>query len=123
MEDSGLRSRILIEIKNLIASSCTKQKVPPKMKKLHVSILKNHYNAANVSMDYHRRRVEMDIIMDDKDYDPKTVNLSIPTLHTNLWFKNLYDFLVSCIDQDPKSLALYAMLLKSYKNNESSLVA
>ncbi|MBU2974622.1 MULTISPECIES: hypothetical protein [unclassified Zobellia] len=123
MENSGLRSRILIEIENLIASSCTKQKVPPSMKKLHIAILKNHYNAAKVSIDYHRRRVEMDIVMDDKDYDPKKVNLSIPTLHTNLWFRNLYDFLVSCIDQDPKSVAFYSMLLKSYQNNEISLVA
>ncbi|MBU2947980.1 hypothetical protein [Zobellia uliginosa] len=123
MGNSGLRSKILEEIEILIASSCTKQKVSPEIIKLHVAVLKNHYNAANVSIDYHRRRVEMDIIMDDKDYDPKRLNLSIPTLHTNLWFKNLYDFLVSCIDPDPKSVAFYSMLLKSYRKNEISLVA
>ena len=123
MENSGLRSQILIEIKNLIASSCTKQKVPQKMKDLHVALLKHHYNAVHVSIDYHRRRVEMDIVMDDNDYDPKKVNLSIPTLSTNLWYKHLYDFLESCIDKEPKSIAFYAMLLKSYRNNELSLVA
>ncbi|MDB2606158.1 hypothetical protein N9Y48_00100 [Zobellia sp.] len=123
MENSNLRSRILIEIENLIASSCTKQKVSPEVKVLHMAILKNHYNAANVSIDYHRRRVEMDIIMDDKDYDPKKINLSMPTLHTNLWYRNLYDFLASCIDRDPKSVAFYSKLLNSYRSKEIMLVA
>ncbi len=123
MENSSLRRRVLMEIENLIARSCPKQKVPQKFENLHVAILKNHYNAADVVIDYHRRRVELDIVMDDRDYDPKKVNLCIPTLHANLWFRNLYDFLKSCIDHDSKSVAFYAGLLQSYQSNDMALVA
>ncbi len=118
MENSSLRTRVLMEIENLIALSCPKQKVPQKFKNLHVAILKNHYNAADVIFDYHRGRVELDIVMDDTDYDPKTVNLSVRTLHANLWFRNLFDFLKTCIDNDAKSIAFYAGLLQSYQSNE-----
>lgn len=122
MENSSVRRRVLMEIENLIARSCPKQKVPQKFKNLHVAILKNHYNAADVVFDYHRGRVELDIVMDDRDYDPKKVNLFIPTMHANLWFRNLYDFLKSCIDNDSKSVAFYARLLQSYQNDEMNLV-
>ncbi len=114
MEKSSLRAMILKEIENLIAGS-TKQKFPRKYENLHVAILKNHYNAAEVSIDYHRKRVAMDIVVDDKAYDPKKVNTYIPTLHANLLFRNLSEFLHSCIDKDSKSLAIYAGLLKSFK--------
>ncbi len=123
MENSILGRRVLMEIENLITRSCPKQKVPQKIENLHIAILKNHYNAADVVIDYHRRRVEMDIVMDDRDYDPKKVNISLPTLHTNLWFRNLRDFLKSCIDNDSKSVAFYARLLHSYQSNEISIVA
>ncbi|SDM37799.1 hypothetical protein [Kriegella aquimaris] len=114
MENSNLKRRILSEFESLVAVSCPKQKVPQKYKNLHVAILKNHYNAADVAIDYHRGRVEMDVILDDKDYDPKKVNLCVPTLHVNLLFKNLFDFLKTCIDKDSKSLAFYSNLLHSY---------
>ncbi len=123
MENSSLRTRVLMEIENLIIRSCPKQKVPLKFENLHVAILKNHYNAADVVFDYHRGRVELEIVMDDSDYDPKKVNLSVPTLHANLWFRNLRDFLKTCIDNDSKSVAFYAGLLHSYQCNEITLVA
>ncbi|MFS4493026.1 hypothetical protein [Maribacter sp. 2308TA10-17] len=122
MENSNLKGRILMEMEDLIAQSCPKQKVAPDYETLHVAILKKHYNAADVSIDYHRRRVEMELVMDDKDYDPKTVNLYMPTLHVNLWFRNLRDFLKSCIDYDNKSLAFYASLLSSYTNKNLPLM-
>lgn len=123
MENSSLARRVLMEIENLVTGSCPKQKVPQKFENLHVAILKNHYNAADVVIDYHRRRVALDIVIDDRDYDPKKVNLFVPTLHANLWFRNLCDFLKTCIDHDPKSVAFYARLLQSYQSNEMSLVA
>jgi hypothetical protein len=115
MEKSSLRAKVLKEIENLVAGS-TKQRVPQKYENLHVAILKNHYNAAEVSIDYHRKRVAMDIVVDDRAYDPKKVNTYIPTLHANLLFKNLTEFLKSCLDKDSKSLAIYAALLKSFKD-------
>lgn len=123
MENSILRRQVLMEIENLVVRSCPKQKVPLKFENLHVAILKNHYNAVDVVFDYHRRRVALDIVMDDADYDPKKINLSIPTLHANLWFRNLCDFLKTCIDNDSKSVAFYAGLLPTYQGNEMTAVA
>ena len=122
MENSKLRGRVLIEIENLVIRSCPEQKIPQEFENLHVAILKNHYNAADVVFDYHRRRVEMAIVMDDSAYDPGKANIFLPTLHVNLWFRNLCDFLKSCIDSDSKSVAFYAGLLKSYRNNDIPIV-
>ncbi|MDO1499383.1 hypothetical protein Q2T40_03900 [Winogradskyella maritima] len=38
-----------------------KQKVPQKLESLHKDLLRKHYNAADVSIDYHRRRVKLAI--------------------------------------------------------------
>lgn len=122
MENSNLKGRILKEMEGLITESCPKKKITPDFETLHIALLKKHYNAADVSIDYHRRRVEMQIVMDDKDYDPKTVNLYMPTLHVNLWFRNLRDLMKSCIDYDNKSLAFYASLLSTYTNNNVPLM-
>ena len=122
MEYSNLKGRILLEMENLITQSCPKQKVTIDYESLHIAILQNHYNATEVSIDYHRRRVEMDILMDDQNYDPKTVNLYMPTIHANFWFRNLHDFLKSCIDYDSRSLAFYASLLRSYSNKDMPIM-
>lgn len=123
MEKFNLKRRILLDIEGLISESCPEPKVSLKFEGLHVALVKKHYNAADVSIDYRRKRVQMDIVMDDQAYDPKTVNTDLPTLRANLWFRNLADFLKSCLDKDNRSLALYASLLKSYQNNDSVLVA
>ena len=122
MEYSNLKGRILLEMENLITQSCPKQKVTIDYESLHIAILQNHYNATDVSIDYHRRRVEMDILMDDQNYDPKTVNLYMPTIHANFWFRNLRDFLKSCIDYYSRSLAFYASLLRSYSNKDMPIM-
>lgn len=118
MENSSLKGMILTEVENLISRSCANQKVTDKFEKLHIALLKKYYNAADVSIDYHRKRVKMDIIMDDTSYDPKKVNLYLPTLHANLLFKNLKDFLRSCVDKDSKNLGFYAGLLRTFTNKE-----
>ncbi len=122
MENSKLRGRILMEMEDLIAQSCPKQKVNQNFEPLHVDLIKKHYNAAEVSIDYHRRRVKMDLVINDKDYNPKTVNLYMPTLHVNLWFRDLRDFLKSCIDRDTKSIAFYAGLIRSFKGKDKQLM-
>lgn len=123
MEKSSLRGRILMEIESLISRSCAKGKMTKKFQTLHEVIVKKHYNAADVTIDYHRKRIAMDIVMDDRCYDPKEVNLNVPTLHANLIFKNLKEFLKSCLETDNKSLAFYAGLLRSYTQKDVTLTA
>lgn len=121
MDKSSLRERILMEIESLISRSCSKGEVTEQSQYLHKAILKKHYNAVGVQIDYHRKRVEMDIVMDDSAYDPKKVNTSMPIFHANFFFKNLKDFLKSCIDSDSRSLAFYAGLLRSVTKKEIPL--
>ena len=121
MEKSRLKKKIAMEIENLISKSCANQQMTDKFKNLHIALLKKYYNAADVSIDYHRKRVEMDIVMDDNQYDPQKVNTYIPTLHANLLFKNLKDFLKSCIEMDAKSLGFYAGLLRTFTKKDVTL--
>jgi len=110
-----------MELESLISRSCAKSKMTKNFQNLHKAIVKNHYNATDVSIDYHRKRIAMDIVMNEKDYDPKKINLRLPTLYTNLFFNNLCEFLKSCIDKDNRSLAFYAWLLNSYTKKEEEL--
>ncbi len=119
MRNSKLQEEISMEIEDMISQSCTDQKMTAKAKSLHIAIIKKHYNATDVNIDYHRKRVALDIVMDDTDYDPNKVNLYVPTLHANLLFKSLCDFLKSCIDKDRRSLAFYTSLLRTFKKKES----
>ena len=118
MEKRILKGRILMELESLISRSCAKSKMTKNFQSLHRAVIKNHYNATDVSIDYHRNRVAMDIVMNEKDYDPQKINLKLPTLYTNLFFNNLCEFLKSCIDRDNRSLAFYANLLRSHTKKE-----
>ena len=111
-----------MELESLISRSCAKSKMTKNFQSLHRAVIKNHYNATDVSIDYHRKRIAMDIVMNEKDYDPQKINLKLPTLYTNLFFTNLCEFLKSCIDSDNRSLAFYAGLLKSYTKKEDDFV-
>lgn len=122
MEKTKLKGRILMELESLISRSCAKSQITKNFQSLHSAVIKNHYNATDVSIDYHRKRIAMDIVMNEKDYDPQKINLKLPTLYTNLFFNNLCEFLKSCIDGDNKSLAFYAGLLRSYTKKEEDFV-
>ena len=119
MDKLRLRERILMELENLISRSCTNEKISQQSRKLHELLLKKHYNAVGVQIDYHRKRIKMDIVMDDSAYDPKKVNTSMPTIPANLFFKNLKDFLWSGVHSDSKSLAFYAGLLQKMKQKKA----
>lgn len=121
MDTKSLRERILMDLENLISRSCNKGKITEQSQHLHEMLLKKHYNAVGVQIDYHRSRVEMDIVMDDMAYDPKKVNTFMPTIHANFFFKNLKDFLWSGVKSDSNSLAFYAGLLRKVNEKDTSL--
>ena len=123
MENSTLKLKIKSEIEKLISESCANPQSTKKFETLHVALLKKHYNAADVSIDYHRKRIVLDIVMDDTFYKPSKVNMTLPILHANLFFKNLKDFLKSCIVTDTESMGFYAGLLRTFTNKEVKLTA
>ncbi|WP_419213496.1 hypothetical protein ACNR9Q_04900 [Maribacter sp. X9] len=121
MEKSKIRDRVLAELKKLITQSCKNPKDSQKYQELHIALLKKYYNATNVSIDYHRHRVQMDVIQDESIYDPKKVNTYLPTIYTNLLFKSLCAFLTTCVEKDHKSIGFYAQLLNSFDKTKPTL--
>lgn len=122
MRDSRLTTRILMEMENLITKSSTRENITSRFKDLHRSILRKHYNAADVEIDYHRHRIKMDVVLNDQEYDPKTINIVVSTIPVNLFYKDLASFLRSCLSKDVKSLAFYASLLRQHTNKDISML-
>lgn len=123
MGNSRLTTRILMEMENLITKSSTSENITSRFQDLHKSILRKHYNAADVEIDYHRHRIKMDVVLDDKEYDPSTINMVVSTVPVNLFYKKLDTFLKSCLLEDVKSLAFYAGLLRRYTDKDIALLA
>ncbi|MCL5247562.1 hypothetical protein M4I21_17200 [Cellulophaga sp. 20_2_10] len=100
------------DIYSLISSTCS-QRINSKANELHKAIVKKHYNATDVRIDYFRKRLVMDLVIDDSTYNPNTINTFIPTFKANFYYLDLQDFLKSCIAKDDRSIAFYASLLRS----------
>lgn len=118
MEKSRLKGKIVLELDKLISLSCKSQSSLKQYEQLHVALLKKYYNAVDVHIDYHRHRVQMDIVTDDSFYKPNKVNTHLPILYTNLLFDNLRSFLTSCIDRDEKSIGFYSQLLTRFTDKK-----
>ncbi|MCR1023466.1 hypothetical protein NQT66_01510 [Cellulophaga baltica] len=114
--------RIISELESLITQSCPNQKIQKKQKDLHVALLKRYYNAYDVSIDYFRRRITLNIVIDDTAYNPNIVNTYLPTFRADIHFISLKYFLKKCLEQDVKSLAFYASLLRMFSKEERELL-
>ncbi|WP_298995356.1 hypothetical protein ACOKFD_14300 [Flagellimonas sp. S174] len=123
MGNSRLAIRILMEMENLITKSSANPNITSRCQDFHKSILRKHYNAADVEIDYNRHRIKMDVVLNDMEYDPKTINTVVSTMPVNLFYEQLTTFLKSCLAQDVKSLAFYARLLKQYSNKDITFMA
>nr|WP_299070953.1 hypothetical protein [uncultured Allomuricauda sp.] len=122
MGNSRLTIRILMEMENLITKSSTRENITSRFQDLHKSILRKHYNAADVEIDYHRQRIKMDVVLNDQEYNPNTINLVVCTIPVNLYYKDLASFLRSCLLKDVKSLAFYASLLRKHTDKDISML-
>ena len=98
METLSVKSRILKQMERLIARSSANGKITKKNQFFHEAIIKKHYNASDVKIDYHRHRIKMNLVIDEISYDPKTINIDLAILPMNLFFKNLCDFLSSFLE-------------------------
>ncbi len=121
MEKSKLRDRVLVELEKLISTSCKNPTGSKKYEQLHIALLKKYYKATNVYIDYHRHRIQMEVIQDESLYDSKGVNTYLPTIYTNLLFISLRDFLTACIEKDNKSIGFYAQLLNSFSKTKNNM--
>lgn len=98
----------------LINKSCQNGNTKNSLKELHIALIQKYYNASDVSIDYHRQRVNMNILFDDSSYNPKSIHNSLDTFPVNLLFNNLGEFLKTCIEDVHKHVPFYTELLKTY---------
>jgi hypothetical protein len=122
MEKQSVKGRILTELEGLISQSCKRGSTSGNFRRIHQLIVQKHYNATEVDIDYHRKRVTLEVVSDEEAYHPGRLNINLPTFRANLIFGNLKEFLKSCVETDNKSLAFYAWLLRTYDKKEVPLM-
>jgi hypothetical protein len=118
MEDTKIGTKLFSQLEDAITRSCKSSKTIKKFEPLHQALLKKYYNATDVSIDYHRHRIKMNIVMDDSLYSSGTVNTHLPLLPTNISYDNLMLFLISRIEMDKKNLGFYAQVLKAFNTQK-----
>ena len=118
MKESKLSAKIILELEKLIENSeFSTKEANSSLEEFHIALLKKYYNAAAVKIDYHRHRVQLDIVVNDNEYDVSNVNIGLTTLPANLYYNSLIPFLKTCIETDAKSIAFYASLLQQFSGN------
>lgn len=76
------------------------------------------YNATEVSIDYDRKRVYMNVIANEDYHDFYEIKATLPTISVNLMYANLNDFLRSCILEDKDSLEIYPSIMANFLNKK-----
>lgn len=104
-----------MEVERIISKGSSQQKISKKMEDFYTAIIKKYYNATDVQIDYHRRRVKMNVILDESLYQARTANVNLPMVPVNLFFLSFGSFLKSCLQKDNQSIAFYATLLSNLK--------
>lgn len=96
------------DLKLLIDISCVEGEDVTMFELFHQLLILISYKATDISIDYNRKRVYMNVIAEDKYYDLETLNHHfVPTMSVNLVYKELKTFLKSCILEDADSLNHY----------------
>lgn len=96
--------KLIEELSRIIEISCSGNMQFQEFTNFHKAIIKIAYNANDISVDYDRKRVHMNVIVDTyKDEAPK--------LPMNLSYRNLGEFLKACIFLDTDTIMQYTFLL------------
>lgn len=105
---------VVKDLELLIDISCVEGEDVTMFELFHKMLIRISYKAADISIDYNRNRVYMNVIAEDKYYDLETLNHPFaPTMSVNLVYEDLKTFLKSCILEDEDSLNHYYPILIS----------
>ncbi|TMM57966.1 hypothetical protein FEE95_00630 [Maribacter algarum] len=102
------KNDVVKDLKLLIDISCVEGEDLTMFELFHKMLIRISYKAADISIDYDRKRVYMNVIAEDKYYDLETLNHPFaPMMSVNLVYKDLGTFLKTCIIEDLDSLNYY----------------
>ncbi len=109
------KNDVVKDLKLLIDISCVEGEDITMFELFHKVLIRISYKAADISIDYERKRVYMNVIAEDKYYDLETLNHPFaPMMSVNLVYEDLNTFLKSCIIEDVDSLNYYYPTLISH---------
>lgn len=115
MKNLSPNQTIAIKLSELVSHSCTKPEVTETDRYLHRELLKSHFKASDVFIDYDRKRVILDIQVEEASpYNPKIINLFTPVVHTNLPYTELHHFLHECIEVNNSNADFYSTLVQEF---------
>lgn len=117
------KESILMDLKLLIDISCLESEEPTLFELFHEMLVRMSYRATNVSIDYARKRVYMNVLAEDESYDAELVNEFAETMSVNIGYTDLNTFLKSCILEDLEGLNQYYPYLVSrfFRRNASTI--
>lgn len=99
---------VVNDLKLLIDISCLKGGDIKTSELFHKMLVGISYKAVDVSIDYDRKRIYMNVITDQNYYDLEMLNPYLASeMSVNLTYKDLNLFLKSCIIEDLDSLNYY----------------
>lgn len=97
----------------LIDFSCEDSDQLYRLELFHKMLIKMSYKAAYVAIDYNKKRVYMNVLIEDESYDLESINSFAKTMSVNLSYTNLNIFLKTCIPEDVEILREYYPYLTS----------
>ena len=103
---------IMNEMRNLISFSC---KSPGEQntgfENLHCAILKKHFNAKDVRIDYVDKTINLNMYVEHAVKKSKYINVDMK-------FKDINTFLLGCLDQENQDIMFYKNILNFYSINK-----
>ena len=111
------KNAIIQNIKELIDISCLFDTEDSGFRSFHLDIIKMAYDAIEVSIDYARNRVYMNVVLNE-DCNMK----ALPFMPINLAYSNLNDFLRSCVLKDKNSLELYSSIMADFSIRKNTSI-
>lgn len=113
MENNLNKKNILQEMKHLLRYSCKESAIENNyFESLHVAILKKHFNAGDVKIDYVSRTIHLSMCVDENPgfFGRKSF------VDVEMKFRNIYEFLEDCLEDDNRDLSFYKNILSFYNS-------
>ncbi|SFU29445.1 hypothetical protein SAMN05216480_101479 [Pustulibacterium marinum] len=102
---------VLQEIRFLLRTSCQEESLQQKhFESLHCAILKKHFKAGDVKIDHRNKVIHLSMNVDSSAnfFGQKSY------VDVEMKFKNIYDFLESCLETSDQNIVFYRNILKFY---------
>ena len=107
------KNPLINDIGLLIELSCEDSSQLNLFELFHKMLIRMSYKAVDVTIDYDRKRIYMNVLAEDESYDAVLVNTFAETMSVNLAYTDLNTFLKPCVLEEGDILKQYYPFLTS----------